>query len=162
MRYLYVTTYPPTRCGIGAYSRQSVEKLREQGHFVDVMSPDLDGNVDFKCDLRGGFKLLRLLVVACFYDRLVVQYHHNFFFKSKNEARSRASNVAVAWSFIILFLVYRRKIELICHEVYDCSIEQVGLVNYIAQRMMWLLGPRLVFHTQGELSAFAKKFHGGR
>ncbi|MGA8875636.1 MAG: hypothetical protein WB555_08880, partial [Candidatus Korobacteraceae bacterium] len=73
MRYLMVSTYPPKRCGIGAYAEQSVAQLRAQGHVVDIVSPDLQGNVDFAWDLHGGKKLLRLFRILPYYDRVVLQ-----------------------------------------------------------------------------------------
>ncbi len=60
MRYLMVSTYAPTHCGIAAYAEQAVDQLRAQGHVVDVVSPDGQGNVDFAWDLRGGSKILKL------------------------------------------------------------------------------------------------------
>jgi len=157
MRYLFVTTYPPTRCGIGTYASQSVKKLRSQGHIIDIMSPNNDGNVDFKCDLQGGFKPLRILKVGAFYDRIIIQYHSAFFFKSYDAVGNRIRNLAAYISFIILFFLLNRKIEIVCHEIDYYTITSVGLLNYIGYRLLWLLAPRVVFHTQKELDSFKKK-----
>jgi hypothetical protein len=88
MRYLMVSTYPPTRCGIGAYSEQSVAQLRAQGHLVDVVSPDEEGNVDFAWDLRGGSKLLRLFKLLPYYGCVVIQYHHLMFYNNSSPNRA--------------------------------------------------------------------------
>jgi hypothetical protein len=77
-----VSTYSPTHCGIGAYGEQSATNLRAQGHIVDIVSPDEQGNVDFAWDLRGGSKLLQLLELLPYYDRTVIQYHWAFFYSN--------------------------------------------------------------------------------
>jgi glycosyltransferase involved in cell wall biosynthesis len=124
------------------------------------MSPDLRGDVDFKCDLRGGLKLLRLLAFGIFYDRVVIQYQENFFFRGWDEDGSKSANVVTALSFALLFLLHRRKIELVCHEIHMHPVESIGLPNLIAQYVMWRVAPRLVFHTQRELDAFVRKYGG--
>jgi len=157
MRYLFVTSYPPTRCGIGAYASQSVKKLRTEGHVVDTISPNNEGNVDFKCDLCGGFKALKLLKLGLFYDRMVIQYHPAFFFKSYDNISSKLQNLATNISLILLFLLYWKKIEIVCHEIQYYDAKNVGWLKYISYRLPWLLGPKLVFHTQKELDYFRKK-----
>src|SRR2546428_5090081 len=155
MRYLVVTTYPPTRCGIGAYASQSVEKIRNEGHFVDIMSPDNQGEVDFKCCLQGGFKILRVLKLGLFYDKIVIQYHPVFFFKSYENFRNKIANFATHISFIMLFLMIRR-IDIVCHEIYYYPASHTGLANYIAHKIMWFMAPRIIFHTQKEIESFKK------
>lgn len=155
MRYLFVTTYPPTRCGIGAYASQSVEKIRNEGHFVDIMSPDNKGEVDFKYCLQGGFKLLRVLKLGLFYDRIVIQYHPAFFFKEYENFRNKLANFATHISFIILFFIIR-KIDIVCHEIYYYSSSHIGLENYFAHKIMWFMAPRIIFHTQKEVESFKK------
>src|SRR5262249_31402277 len=130
------------------------------GEVVDVISPDGEGDVDFKGNLRGGFKVLRLLKLALFYDRLVIQYHPTFFFESQHEG-TVLGNVAVAASFSLLFLMFRGKVEIVCHEIEMPSTARTRLEK-ASRRMMWALAPRVVFHTRRELEAFATRFRGGR
>ena len=111
-----VTTHPPTHCGIGGYGEQNVAQLRAQGHTVDVVSPDSQGNVDFAWDLRGGSKILRLLELAPYYDRIVIQYHWAFFYNDFTMPEFRRDTLKTTLSFIYLFL-RSRKIYVVAHEV---------------------------------------------
>ena len=70
-----VSTHPPTHCGIGAYGEQSVTQLRAQGHLVDIVTPDGQGNVDFAWELRGGSRLLRLFELLPYYSWIVDRFH---------------------------------------------------------------------------------------
>jgi glycosyltransferase involved in cell wall biosynthesis len=161
MRYLFVTTYPPTRCGIGVYASQSVKKLRSEGHIVNVISPDLQGNVDFKCDLCGGSKILKLLKMGIFYDKIVIQYHPAFFFKRSGDSGEWLNNFVANLSFVLLFLCYRKKIEIQCHEIHYYSIQRIGLLNYIVYRSWWGLARTVIFHTQKERNAFRRNVRVG-
>ncbi len=148
MRYLMVTTHPPTHCGIGAYGEQSIARLRSQGHIVDVVSPDGMGNVDFAWDLRGGSKILRLARLLPYYDRVVIQYHCAFFYPDL----STRDALKTTLSFIALFL-RSRKIEMVAHEI-----------PYVNGRLKWLYGlkwklaPRVVLHTPAERRRFEQHY----
>jgi glycosyltransferase involved in cell wall biosynthesis len=154
MRYLFVTTYPPTKCGIGVYASQSIKKLRSLGHIVDIMSPDMDGNVDFKYNLCGGFKILQLLKMGIFYDKIVMQYQPGFFFKRSGDCGDCWDNLFANLAFAFFFLCYRNRIEIVCHEIHYYSIQRIGILNYLAHRSWWLLARTIVFHTQKECDAF--------
>src|SRR6266566_592388 len=161
MRYLFVTSYPPTRCGIGVYALQSVERLRNEGHIIDIISPDMDGNVDFKYNLCGGFKIMKLLKLGIFYDKIVIQYHPSFFFKDSGDFGDRWDNLATNLAFAFFFLCYRKKIEVVCHEIYYYSIQRIGILNYLARGLWWLLVITIVFHTQKEWDIFKRNFRFG-
>jgi glycosyltransferase involved in cell wall biosynthesis len=138
-----VTTYPPTHCGIGGYGEQNVSQLRSDGHIVDVVSPDGQGNVDFAWDLRGGSKILKLLELAPYYDRIVIQYHWVFFYNDSTRAEFRRDTLKTTLSFIYLFL-RSRKIQVVAHEV-----------PYLTGRLRWLFGQQwrfvnVIFHTRAE------------
>jgi glycosyltransferase involved in cell wall biosynthesis len=147
-----VTTHPPTHCGIGAYGEQSIAQLRSQGHVVDVLSPDGQGNVDFAWDLRGGRKILRLLHVIRYYDRIVIQYHWAFFYRDLFYHRYRAENLAITLSFLWLFLSCR-KIELVAHEIPYLTGRQRWLYG-----LKWKLASRVVLHTQAERQRFEQHY----
>jgi glycosyltransferase involved in cell wall biosynthesis len=156
MRYLFVTTYPPTRCGIGVYASQSVKKLRNLGHIIDVMSPNMDGNVDFKYNLCGGLKILQLLKLGIFYDKIVIQYQPGFFFKRSGDSGDWWDNLLANLAFVFLFLCYRNRIEIVCHEIHYYSTQRIGILNYLAHRSWWLLARTIVFHTQKECDTFKR------
>jgi glycosyltransferase involved in cell wall biosynthesis len=148
-----VSTYPPKHCGIGAYAEQSTARLRSEGHVVDILSPDRQGNVDFAWDLCGGFKLLQLLQLLPYYDKVVIQYHWAFYHSSLEGQGSRWENVKTVLAFIILFLRSRR-IEVVAHEL-----------PLITSRLRWLYGlqwkmvPKLVLHTPQERQRFEQHYH---
>lgn len=147
-----VTTYPPTHCGIGTYGEQNVAQLRGQGHIVDVLSPDGQGNVDFAWDLRGGSKILRLLDLLPFYDRVVIQYHWAFFYNDFSLPEFRRDRLKTTLSFIYLYL-RSRKVQVVAHEI-----------PYLQGRSRWLFGQqwrfaRLIFHTQEERVRLERHYH---
>ena len=146
-----VTTYPPTHCGIGGYGEQNVAQLRGQGHIVDVVSPDGQGNVDFAWDLRGGSKILKLLGLAPYYDRIVIQYHWVFFYNDFARQEFRKDTLKTSLSFIYLFLRVR-KIQVVAHEV-----------PYLNGRLRWLFGQqwrfvKVIFHTRAEREKLEKHY----
>jgi glycosyltransferase involved in cell wall biosynthesis len=161
MRYLFVTSYPPTRCGIGIYASQSVEQLRSDGHVVDVISPNMDGSVDLKYDLCGGLKILKLLNICLFYDRIVIQYHPVFFFKKSGDCGEWLDNLLANLSFVFFFLCYRKKIELICHEIHYYPMHRIGVFNYFTYRAWWILAKNIVFHTDKERDTFKRNIRSG-
>jgi len=147
-----VTTYPPTHCGIGGYGEQNVAQLRGQGHIVDVLSPDGKGNVDFAWDLRGGSRILRLLELLPYYDRVVIQYHFNFFYNDFARPEFRRDRLKTTLSFIYLFL-RSRKITVVAHEI-----------PYLHGRSSWLFGQQwrfvnLIFHTRVEREKLEQHYH---
>ena len=148
MRYLMVTTHPPTHCGIGAYGEQSIAQLRSQGHVVDVVSPDGMGNVDFAWDLRGGSKILRLVRLLRYYDRIVIQYHSAFFYRDLSSRDALTTTL----SFLALFL-RSRKIEVVIHEIPYVSGRAKSLYA-----LQWKLAPRVVMHTAAELQRLEQHY----
>jgi len=152
MRYLMVTTYPPTHCGIGSYGEQSVNQLRGQGHVVDIVSPDQQGNVDFAWDLRGGSKILKLVDLLPYYDKVVIQYHWSFFYLDPFDPRLRRDTLKTTLSFLRL-VTKSRKVEIVAHEI-----------PYLTGRTKWLYGltwkltPKVVLHTENERKRFEEHY----
>ena len=152
MRYLMISTYPPTHCGIGAYGEQHVTQLRGEGHVVDVASPDGQGNVDFALDLRGGGKVLRLQQLLPFYDRVGIQYVWAFFYTDPFLRQHRWDTLRTTLAFMWLFL-RNRKIEVIAHEIPYLSGKQGWLYKW-----KWRLAPKIIFHTRTELERFERHY----
>lgn len=152
MRYLMVSTYPPTRCGIGAYAQQSVTKLRSEGHTVDVVSPDGQGDVKFAWDLRGGTKLLQLLRLFPSYDRVILQYQWAFYYRDLFVRQNRWDTLKTTLSFMLL-LLRKRSLEVVAHEIPFLAGKQGWIYKW-----KWKLAPRLIFHTSTELELFEKRY----
>jgi len=152
LRYLMVSTYPPTRCGIGAYAEQSVARLRGEGHVVDVVSPDRQGNVDFAWDLQGGGRLRQLLSLLPYYDKVVLQYHWAFYYRDPFQRRSRWETLQTTLCFMLLFL-RARNLEVVAHEIPYIRGKQGWLYKW-----KWKLAPRVVFHTARECERFEQHY----
>lgn len=157
MKCLMISTYPPTKCGVATYALQSIKRTRGEGHIVDVLSPDLQGDVDFRSNLKGGFRPLRILRQALFYDRVTIQYTRPLYFDPKLESGKITNVTSTLLAFIILFVVCRR-IELVVHEVVYYSREELGFFDRILNRLRWRLVPRLIMHTQKEKEDFLKHY----
>lgn len=150
MKYLMVSTYPPMKCGIGTYACQMVRKLRNDGHIVDVLSPE-EGDGDFNADLKGGFNLLKILKLSLFYDRVIIQYHPSFFYQDNCE-KNLLGITATYLSFYLIFIIHHRKLEVIVHEFPRSG---TSVIEHFCEKTKWSLCPRLVFHTQKEIDDFA-------
>ena len=148
-----VTSYPPTHCGIAAYSEQAVNHLRSQGHVVDVLSPDGQGNVDFAWDLRGGWNVLKLRKLFPYYDKIVLQYVWSFYYRDPFSLAGRIDTLKTTLSFIGLFLI-SRKIEIVAHEIPYMT----GRSNWL-YRLKWKLAPKLVLHTGKERERLEQHYH---
>lgn len=148
MRYLMVTTHPPTHCGIGGYGEQSAAQLRAQGNVVDILSPDGQGNVDFAWDLRGGAKVLRLTHLIRYYDRIVIQYSSDFFYRDLSKPEYLKTTLSFLWLF-----VRSRKIELVVHEIPYMP----GRLKWI-YGLKWKLAPHIVLHTNAERDRFEQHY----
>jgi glycosyltransferase involved in cell wall biosynthesis len=147
-----VTTYPPTHCGIGGYGEQNVAQLRTLGHIVDIVSPNGEGNVDFAWDLRGGAKILKLLELKPYYDRIVIQYHWAFFYRDLMSREHRHDSLKTTLSFLYLFL-RSSKIYVVAHEV-----------PYLTGKLRWLFGQQwrfvhIIFHTRVEREKLEEHYH---
>jgi glycosyltransferase involved in cell wall biosynthesis len=158
VRYLFVTPFPPTHCGIGVYASQSVRQLRGSGNLVDVVSPDGLGNVDFAWDLRGGSKVLKLARLLPFYDRVVIQYNWAFFYYGLLDEADRWDSLRTSLSFIILWILGRRKIEVVGHEIPYLSRTSKLSFNFRLFRWKWKLVPRLILHTTREREEFLRHY----
>lgn len=99
MRTLFVTPYPPLRDGIASYAVQVVAKLRREGHDVTVLSPGPSA-AHLHLDLRGPRGAGALAKRVRQYDKLVVQFHPDFFFPVPcSDAERAATALALATVF---------------------------------------------------------------
>lgn len=147
MRILVIAPYAPVRDGIAAYTLQSVARLRRAGHDVEVLSPYPSAahhHVELG-DVRGA---LRLLPYMRRYDRIIVQYHPDVFFRHGLSALERERVAAV------LALAWRRahRVEIRVHEA-DYARTHRGPAT-LASRAMWRAASRIVVHTETERKAF--------
>ncbi len=82
MNILVVSTFPPTKCGIGTYAAEQVARLVEGGHSVTKVAMAADSSADriynFRT-IRGLFQWL-IFCARASYDEVYVHYADNFYF----------------------------------------------------------------------------------
>ena len=94
-----VSPYPPWRDGIGAYALQQVRGLRRLGHHVEVVSP-YPSAAHHHLDLIGPRGALALGRLARGFDRVVVQFHPDVFYRVPATPGSRiAEGLALGAAF---------------------------------------------------------------
>jgi glycosyltransferase involved in cell wall biosynthesis len=153
MKYLIVSSYPPTHCGIGKYAFQMAWTLTDQGSVVNILSPP-EGDGDYTIKLHGGFRSLRIFLYAFFYDRVVIQYHPSFFY-------SDGLGLDTDLSFMLLFLTLGRRVEVVIHESLNtnrCKRNIFMRLKYLMEKTKWKLCSHIVFHTQKELEDFSAQY----
>lgn len=152
MRILYVAAYPPLRDGIAAYAVQDVARLRRAGHHVEVLSPGPSA-AHHHLDLRGPRGALALAKRVRAYDRLVVQFHPDFFFPVPCSDGMRAATAsALAAAFRAA-----RSTEVVVHEV-DYRHGSGRSPGAVASRAMWRAVDRVLVHTPEEQARFLGAF----
>jgi glycosyltransferase involved in cell wall biosynthesis len=136
-----VAPYPPRRCGIGAYAAAQVERLREEGHRVTVISPP-DGDGDVRVDFESGRPFRVAERIGRDADRIVVHFQPALYF------RPRAPLSKIAASRALRRLVRRRpQTEILVHEA-DRPIR--WRPDYVVLRRAFRDAPALLFHTERE------------
>jgi glycosyltransferase involved in cell wall biosynthesis len=144
-RVLVVSSYPPRHCGIGAYAAAQVQRLRDAGDRVLVLSPP-DGGGDLRVPFVGGDALRRATAIGGRFDRIIVHYETGIWFRP----RSPLSHVLTAAS--LLWLAIRRpQLEIVIHE----ARRPPSLLrpDYVLLRLAFARAA-LRFHSHAERSAF--------
>ena len=147
MRILVIAPYAPVRDGIAAYTLQTVARLRAAGNDVEVLSP-FPSAAHHHVGLGTVRGALQLLPYMRRYDKVLVQYHPDVFFKpgiGVIERERIAAALALAWRSA-------RHVELRVHEA-DYARKHTG-PDSLATRAMWRAASRIVVHTQTERTAF--------
>lgn len=147
-----ITPYPPLRDGIATYAVQQVRQLRSDGHEVDVLSPTASA-AQIVHNTRGARGVLGLAKIVPAYDRVIIQYHPDFFYLPWSTPSGRAkiaSLMAIAFS-------RAKSVEVVAHEVrYDVGPRRGAESS--ATRAMWRRVDRVLVHTMGERDKFAEAF----
>jgi len=135
-----VSSYPPRRCGIGAYAAALTARWREGGDTVVVISPP-DGESDLRVPFDSGRPFVRAARVGGSFDRIVVHFQPALYY------RPHAPVSKVLTSLGLLWLVVRRpRTEILVHEA-DRPIR--WRPDYVLLRQT-LKRARLLFHTDAE------------
>lgn len=149
MNVVVVAPYPPRRCGIGAYAAAQVERLREEGHDVTVISPP-DGDGDVTVPFHGGRPFRAAEREGAGADRIVVHFQPVLYY------RPRAPLSKIATSRALHRLVRRRpQTEILVHEA-DPPIR--WRPDYVILRRAFRDAPLLLFHTEREREALERDY----
>jgi glycosyltransferase involved in cell wall biosynthesis len=148
---LVVSSYPPRRCGIGAYAATQAATLRAAGHDVIVLSPP-DGDGDVRVDFLDSGRVFREAArrgEAA--DRIVVHFQPALYYRPG----SRAAAQKMATSAALRSLVRRRpQTEILVHEA-DTPVR--WRPDYILLRRAFARA-RLLFHTDAERIALQRRY----
>ncbi len=144
-----MSSYPPRRCGIGAYARAQVERLRAGGHEVVVLSPP-DGDGDVRLPFLGGRPFVRAARIGGSFDRIIVHFQPRLYYRPRAPLSKVATSLALAW------LVLRRPAtEILVHEA--DPPRPAWRPDYVALRPAFARA-RLLFHTEAERRALERAY----
>jgi glycosyltransferase involved in cell wall biosynthesis len=152
VRILVVTPYPPLRDGIASYAVQLVARLRREGNDVTVLSPGPSA-AHLHLDLHGPRGAAALAKRVRGYDRIIVQFHPDFFFHHPaTDADRAATALALAATFRLA-----KDSEIVVHEV-DYRLGRQRSPGALAMRAMWRAADRIYLHTESERRDFIEAF----
>jgi glycosyltransferase involved in cell wall biosynthesis len=141
MRILVVSSYPPRHCGIGAYARDQVARLRADGHEVTVLSPP-DGDGDTRAEFVGGAAFRRAVRMGRRFDRVIVHFQPALYYRPRAAASKVATSASLWW------LAARcRGLDLLVHEA-DRPVR--WRPDYVLLRLAFRRAARVTFHTRAE------------
>ncbi len=151
-RVLMISPYPPVRDGIASYALQTVRALRREGLDVEVLSPGPSA-AHHHLDLRGPRGALALAKRIRDYDRVIVQFHPDFFYPDPGDPRSRMiESLALALPFSLA-----RRLEVVVHEIDGRHGNPRRPDGQVARRL-WHLPESIKVHTNSERAAFIADF----
>ena len=145
-----MSSYPPRRCGIGAYAAAQVRALREAGDEVTVLSP-LDGDGDVRASFVGGGAFLRAAAMGSRFDRIVVHFQPALYFAP----RRPVSKVLTAAALLALAAARGPTLEILVHEADPPSLIRP---DYLMIRTAFQLAGRVSFHTEAERASFERDY----
>ncbi len=151
-RVLMISPYPPVRDGIASYALQTVRALRREGLDVEVLSPGPSA-AHHHLDLRGPRGALALAKRIRDYDRVIVQFHPDFFYTDPGNARAR---LAESTALMVPFALARR-LEVVIHEI-DGRFGDPRRPDGQVARRLWHLPKSIKVHTASERTAFIADF----
>jgi len=152
VRILMVTPYPPIRDGIAAYAVQTVARLRAEGNDVEVLSP-WPSAAHYHLELRGPRGPLALAKRVGDYDKVIVHFHPDVFYRQPATAKER---LAVSTALTVAFRA-AAEVEVLVHEI-DYRYGQGWDPAAVAARALWRSVDRIVVHTDAERTSFIEAF----
>lgn len=157
MDILLVTTFPPERCGVGAYAAQTARALREKGDTVRVLTwGEGEGDIRLPYWPRGR-RILEVLRHCRPTERVVLQYMPGFYI----DAASRWSQVQSRLA-MTRFFRSAPNLEVIVHEQpwYPAheTLGAAGRLLWRLERRQWLAAKDLCFHNEAAVATYRERF----
>lgn len=152
MKILFVSPYPPLRDGIATYAVQVVARLRREGNAVTVLSPGPSA-AHLHLDLHGPRGGAALAKRVRDYDKVIIQFHPDFFFEHPcTDARRAATAAALMGAFRMA-----RNVEVVVHEI-DYRLGRAPGLGSRTMRHMFRAADRILLHTESERHDFIEAF----
>lgn len=148
-RILVVSSYPPRHCGIGAYARAQVERLRAEGHRVTVLSPK-DGAGNVRVGFFGGRPFFAAARRGRSYDLIVVHFQPALYYRPRSPVAKVFASLGLLW-----LVLRRRQTELMVHEADN---PRLWRPDYLLLAAAFRAAPSLIFHTDQERKALERKY----
>jgi glycosyltransferase involved in cell wall biosynthesis len=140
-RVLVVSSFPPRHCGIGAYARTQVDRLRREGHHVTVVSPP-DGDGDVRVPFHGGRPFRAAARLGREADRIVVHFQPALYYRPRAPLSKVGTSLGLLW-----LCLRRRRTEILVHEA---DPPKLWRTDYILLAAAFRAAPVLLFHTRVE------------
>jgi glycosyltransferase involved in cell wall biosynthesis len=148
-RVLVVSSYPPRHCGIGAYARDQVSRLRSEGHEVTVLSPP-DGDGDERVGFFDGRPFRQAEQMCGGFDRVVVHFQPALYFRTRRPLSKVRTSAALA-----KLAAACPALDLLVHEA-DRPIW--WRPDYLLLRRAFARSARVSFHTDAERQALERLY----
>lgn len=149
MRILIVSSYPPRRCGIGAYSAAEVERLRAEGHDVTVLSPP-DGDGEVRVPFFGGRPFRAAVRLGRDAGRILVHFQPALYYRPRAPISKVATSLSLWW-----LCVRRRQTEVLIHEA---DPPRRWRPDYVMLAAAFRAAPLLLFHTAAERERLERQY----
>ncbi len=148
MKILIVSSAPHAHCGIARYASQQATTLRQEGHTVDWASCD-GGTEDVQhpLNLHDRLDFARLPLIARSYDRVIIHYQHDLYFRGLDATDISVKNLILAGLFTT-----HPNVEVMLHEILYklLSAHEVPRRVWTTERLKWSSARKIVLHTERE------------
>ncbi len=148
MKILIVSSAPTAHCGIARYAVQQATVMRQEGHTVDWASCDggTEG-VKHPLKLHDWTDFAKLPVIARGYDRVIMHYQHDLYFRGLDPADISYKNLILAGLFSL-----HPNVEVVAHELLYKLLSPKEMPRRIwsTERLKWSMAKKLVLHTDRE------------
>jgi glycosyltransferase involved in cell wall biosynthesis/SAM-dependent methyltransferase len=154
VRILIVSSYPPDRCGIAAYTVQVAASLRRQGHTVEILSR-LPSAAHHQADLHTLGGVRKAIALSRRFDRTIIEFVPDLLFRSL-----RRDHFVKGWPGAAMLLSRARNVEVVVHEAPYEHLQRARGSRGRVLRTLWhrllRMPGKLLVHTAWERDQLAR------